>query len=115
MSAQPQWESVDNYTTDLLDLVALGSPSLPTADDEWQRWQFAARTVANENDGIVDPNLLRPLVRGVVAHQRLGAFVSRAVARKLIEPTGQWVISDDTEGRNAGRPARQYRWIGDAA
>lgn len=112
MSAQPQWESVDNYTTDLLALVAQGTPATPTADEEWADYLIALKVCATTENGNIRPNALRPLVRGRVAPKRIGAFVSRAVAQKLIAPTGDFEISDDREGRNAGRPMRTYSWIG---
>ena len=100
----------DSGQGDLLALVAMGSPSTGTADEEWAEFVAALRYVAEPREGLIPPNALRPLVRGVVAPKRLGAFTSRAVARGLIEATGDWQVSDDTEGRNAGRPCRVYRW-----
>lgn len=114
MTAQPQWESVDNYTTDLLALVALGTPQ-GDADREWDLYVKALQIASQIDCGPILPNTLRPLVRGQIAPKRLGAFVSRAISQKLIAPDGGWQISDDTEGRNAGRPCRTYVWIGSAA
>ncbi len=107
MTAQPTW--TDSGQGDLLELVAMGSPATGTADAEWQEFVTALRYVAEPREGLISPNALRPLVRGVVSPKRIGAFTSRAVAQGLIEPTGEWETSDDTEGRNAGRPCRIYR------
>lgn len=109
----PQWEPVDNDTADLLSLVAMGS-STGSADEEWSDFVCALRVSAWGPDGRINPNVLREEVRGDIAPRRIGAFVNRALARNLIETTGEWVVSDDTQGRNAGRPARVYRWIGGA-
>jgi hypothetical protein len=115
VTTAPRWE--DSGQGDLLELVAMGSPSTGSADHEWDRFvhflEFAAGTMASNRD-LINPNVLRRLIRGEVAPKRIGAFTSRAVARKLIEPTGEWEISDDREGRNAGRPCRVYKWIGGA-
>jgi len=112
MSA-PQW--ADSGQGDLLELVALGSPSTGTADAEWDSFVAALKRASlYEFGGVIRPNVLRPMVRDEVAPRRVGAFTSRAVARGLIEPTGDFEVSDDTRGRNAGRPARCYRWIGGA-
>ena len=107
----PTWS--DSSQGDLLELVAQGSPSSPSADEEWETYQ-SALVEAADADGIVRPNVLRPLVRGRIAPRRISAFTSRAVARDLIVPTGEWEISDDHAGRNAGRPMRTYRLAGAA-
>lgn len=43
------------------------------------------------------------------------AFHNRALAEHLIENTDDFSVSTDKKGRNAGRPTRVRRWIGDAA
>lgn len=109
----PAWS--DSHQGDLLGLVAQGSPATPSADEEWDFYVKALQIASQIDCGPIKPNTLRPMVRNHVAPKRIAAFTSRAIARNLIEPTGEWEISDDREGRNAGRPARCYRWIGDAA
>lgn len=106
----PRWS--DSEQGDLLELVALGTPQ-GTADAEWQMFLTALRHAAV--DGIVTPNRMRPLCRHFIAPRRISAFYSRAMARDLIAPTGEWELSDDREGKNAGRPMRTYRVIGDLA
>jgi hypothetical protein len=109
MTAQPQWAPVDAETGDLLSLLA-DDGSLPT-DFEWDRFVQALES-ASELDGRIRPNFLRPLLRGVVKPNRIGAFTNRAKAEGLIVWDGEWEVSDDTEGRNGGKPARIYRWVG---
>jgi len=109
MSA-PQWSPVDDATADLLHLVR--DEGHPSADFEWSEYVTALRHCAARDDGLVYPNRLRPLVRGVVAPKRLGAFTHRAVCSGLLVSAGQWQVSDDTTGRNAGRPAKVYRLSG---
>lgn len=108
MSTQPQWESVDDYTADLLDLVAHDRMT-PRPAEEWDYYVRAVRFAATADDGVVRPNTLRALVRGHVAPRRIGAFTNRAKCEGLLVDTGQWETSDDTEGRNAGKPMRVYR------
>lgn len=110
MSA-PQFESVDNYTADLLDLVARAEH--PSADHEWQAF-VEALIQARSFGGVIKPNDLRPMVRGVVAPNRIGAFTHRALSQGLVEYNGEWQVSNDTAGRNSGKPARVMRWIGAA-
>lgn len=101
----PQWSPVDDTTADLLTLVR--SEGHPSADHEWSIFTEALVT-ASLFDGIVRPNDLRPLIRGRVAPKRIGAFVNRALAEGLIVWRGEWQVSDDSQGRNAGRPAKVY-------
>ena len=103
----PTWSPVDDATADLLALVAHDEMH-PHPAEEWDEYVRAIRHAADER-GMVDPNRLRQLVRGVVAPKRIGAFTSRAKAEGLLVDTGEWVTSTDREGRNAGRPVRVYR------
>jgi hypothetical protein len=54
-------------------------------------------------------------VRGVVAPRRLGAFTNRALAVGLLVWRGEWIVSDDHEGRNGGKPCRQYHYVSEAS
>jgi hypothetical protein len=112
MSAQPTWDSVDNYTDDILSLVALGS-STGTADAEWDLYVDALATVAARHAGLIFPNELRPMVRGKVAPRRIGALMNRSLKRGIVRRTGEWEVSTDHEGRNAGRPVPILEWLGD--
>jgi hypothetical protein len=97
---------VDDDTSDLLTLVA--DTDHPSVDHEWARYVHCLRATADES-GRICPNWLRENLRGEIAPRRIGAFCNRAKAEGLIVWTGEWVTSDDTEGRNAGKPARCYR------
>lgn len=108
MSAVPQWSAVDGDTADLLTLVA--DVEHPSVDFEWLVYCRALATAA-DRAGVIDPNRLRPLVRDLVAPRRIGAFTSKALAEGLVEYTGRWVVSDDTAGRNGGKPARELRLL----
>ncbi len=112
MSAQPHWSPVDDETSDLLSLVA-NDKMHPRPAEEWDVFMRALKT-SSDPSGRIDPNLLRAYLRGQVAPRRIGAFTLRAKAEGLIVDTGEWQISDDTEGRNAGKPARVYRLTGGA-
>lgn len=100
------WSAVDGETEDILTLVA--DVEHPSANYEWDQF-LAALDVAADASGVIDPNVLRPLLRGVVAPPRIGAFVHRALKLGLIAYTGRWVVSDDTASGNAGKPSRELR------
>lgn len=102
-----RWEPVDSPTSDLLALVATDKMH-PRPGEEWDTYVTALHAAADAT-GRIDPNRLRPLLRGVVAPRRIGAFTHRAVTSGLVAYTGEWVVSDDTTGRNAGRPCRVLR------
>lgn len=108
MTTAPHWSSVDEDTASLLSLVA-NDQMTDHADREWAFFERALRFAGVADDGQINPNTLRAIVRGHVAPKRVGAFTRRALLEGLIRWDGEWVVSDDHEGRNAGRPAKQYR------
>lgn len=108
MSTQPQWSPVDDDTASLLSLVANDEMTSRPAE-EWEAFATALRRCADPFTRVVDPNKLRRCIRGNIAPRRIGAFTNRAKAEGLIVDTGEWVVSDDTEGRNGGKPCRVYR------
>lgn len=110
MSA-PVWASVDDETNDLLDLIADSEhTATPIAAEEWSLFAKVLRE-ASRSTGRIDPNVVRPVIRGQVAPQRIGAFWHRAVREGLIARDA-WNVSDDARSGNAGKPQRTYRWIG---
>lgn len=111
-TTHPSWEATDSDTASLLDLLADDGSAIRTPADEWFEYLGCLRHVAKYNGGLISPNLLRPLVRGQVKPSRIGAFTRRAILEGLVEHTGQWEPSDDTESGNAGKPCREMRWIG---
>ena len=110
MTAQPHWSPVDDETGDLLSLVADG-PMSGHAEHEWDYYVGALKNCA-ALDRLIFPNQLREHLRGEVSPRRIGAFTNRALHQGLVAYTGEWEVSDDTEGRNAGKPCRVMRWIG---
>lgn len=109
----PTWSPIDDTTADLLSLVA--NDPHPSADFEWRAFVGVLAATASLHNGRLDQNDYREQLRGVVAPRRIGAFVNKAKAERLIAETDEWSVSTDTTGRNAGRPMRIYRWIGAAA
>ena len=107
MTTAPTWSPVDDDTNDLLSLVA-NDQLHPRPAEEWEVYVGALNRAADAS-GRIDPNTLRALVRGEIAPRRIGAFTNRAKAEGLIADTGEWQVSDDTEGRNGGKPCRVYR------
>lgn len=105
----PVWD--DSGQGDLLALVATGNIATTTAEAEWSEYVEALLFLAALHNGIIRPNDLRPLVRGKVAPRRIGAFTSRALALGYVVYTGDWQVSDDTAGKNGGKPARILRWV----
>lgn len=110
----PQWSPVDDETADLLTLVADDGSAIPSKAEEWDKFINSLRLASTVyRDSKIYPNELRALTRGNIAPRRIGAFTTRALRAGLVEYTGEWQVSDDTEGRNSGKPARVMRWVGD--
>lgn len=114
MSA-PQWASVDDDTADLLTVLAEDRVTQAavlvdesTTDPEWDLFVQALARVTREHHGRVSPNHVRPLITGQVPPRRVGPFYRRACLEGLLLPTQDWDVSDDTTGRNSGRPVRVY-------
>ena len=64
---------------------------------------------AAANNGIVDANLVRPHIHHSVFPKVIGAVYNVLIRKGALVPTGDWSISNDTAGRNSGRPVRRYR------
>lgn len=114
MTTQPTWAPTDDATADLLSVLADDGSAILSPAEEWAEFVGCLRHCAKYNGGLIHPNDLRPLVRGQVKPCRIGAFTRRAVLDGLVVYTGQWQVSDDTSGGNAGKPCRELRWIGGA-
>ena len=86
----------------------------PSVAHEWDLFCRVLRAVAFQT-GTVSPNDVRERIRGQIAPRRIGSFYRKARLAGLIAPAG-WVVSDDNSksGKNAGRPAMTYRWVGEA-
>lgn len=106
----PTWSRVAEPTGDLLDLIAEQNPATPTEIDEWDHFKAVLAEVGRAT-GLIDQNVVRPLLRGEIKPQRIGAFYHRAAKAGLIRAEG-WTTSDDREGKNGGRPCRSYRYLG---
>ena len=102
----PTFAATDDDTASLLDLLA--DDGTVSVDAEWDTYVAAIHQAADDA-GIVRPNVLRPLLRGRVKPNRIGAMTHRAARSGLLVATGEWEVSDDREGRNSGKPSRIYR------
>lgn len=111
MSA-PTWAPVDEATADLLELI--GEDEHPSVDWEWEAFKAILHAVATLHAGIVSPNAMRPKL-GQIAPRRVGPFYRRACKERLIEWRGDYEVSDDRKGGNAGRPVRVYVALGGAS
>ena len=108
MTATIPSTGVPTAVADLLDLIA--------GDPLHERDREAVVTAIRDSvtDGFVDPNVVRELIPTWVYPRVVGAVYHSLAAAGVIAPH-DWVISTDRRGKNSGRPARRYRWIGVAA
>jgi hypothetical protein len=107
----PLWGPMDPETAATVDVV----------DADWrrdrdrERIDDAIRRVAMANAGLVDPNRVRKLLSGPnglevnprALSARYAGLTKTGVLRVI---PGEYVISDDTAGGNAGKPLRLRRW-----
>lgn len=98
--------SVDEQTGSLLDLIA----DCWTHESQRAEIERVIREVADNHDGYIDPNVVRGLIPTWVQPQLVGPTYRRMCLAGEIRADG-WVISDDTRGRNSGKPARAYRRV----
>lgn len=101
---------VDHGTGSLLDLLAV--EWLPFAEDDRNLIARAIRDDAEAHDGHVSANRVRRALAGRVKPQRVGPTYRALCLQGIIRAEG-WEVSDDLTGRNSGRPARTYRWVGE--
>ncbi len=113
----PTWHETDDTTASLLDLLA--DDGTVSMDYEWDLYVECLQVVAMRDrrdwTWTVNPNDLRAEIAGRIKPQRVGAFTHRALSQGLVEYTGNYVTSTDTNGRNSGKPCRELRWLGGAA
>lgn len=72
----------------------------------------AIRRAALDNDGIVDPGVVRRGLtgaHGLVVHARALSGAYSWLARRGVLTFHAWGVSDDYAGGNAGKPARLWR------
>jgi hypothetical protein len=100
-------DGVDPDTAALLDLMD-GDP-IHARDREAV---IDAIRAAVRPDGTVCGNDWRGLVPQWVYPRVIGATVHALARRGILQATGDWAISDDTVGKNSGRPVRVWRWHG---
>lgn len=110
-SEEPTWSRVSEPTGDLLDLIAEQNPATSQEIREWEHFKKVLAEIAKAT-GHIDQNAVRPLLRGEIKPQRIGAFYHRAAKAGLIAWTGAWQESDDLNGKNSGKPTRVYRYLG---
>lgn len=95
--------------TDQLDLLA----AVPTGlirEPESRIVEQIIRDVAAEHDGVIDQNVVRERLRGLVFHKVIGPTYSRLRRAGVICEDGA-NRSTDHAGRNAGRWQPLYRLI----
>jgi len=70
----------------------------------------AIRADALAHGGEVDQNRVRPHLTTV--YPRVIGSTYNALAARGVITFLRWTVNEDKKGRNSGRPARVYRWIG---
>jgi hypothetical protein len=105
----PVFAPVDEQTGDLLDLIQ--ADWLPFAEEDRNVIARAIRDDAAAHDGRISSNRVRRLIPTRVKPTRVGPVYRALCLQGVIEVTG-WEISDDLHGRNSGKPARTYHWVG---
>jgi hypothetical protein len=98
--------SVDERTGDLLDLIA----DCWTHTAQRAEVEHTILAVARDLDGWINPNVVRRRIPTWVQPQVVGPTY-RAMCRSGVIEVDGWVVSDDTRGRNSGKPARAYRLV----
>lgn len=111
----PTWSPLDEATADLLDLI--DADWRPFAEADRNTIAAAIRDDARLHGGEVSQNRVRAALAALpVASQpkpqRVGPVYRALCLRGDLKVTG-WETSDDLHGRNSGRPARTYVWIGE--
>lgn len=96
--------AVDRRSGSLLDLIAY-DPVHRGAAEEVERVILG---VAFDYDGHVDPNEVRRRLPAWITPQVIGPTYRRLCLDGVLAVAG-WTTSDDTRGRNSGKPARTYR------
>lgn len=123
----PVFAAVDDDTASLLEL--LESDWRPFAQRDWNTVAQAIRDDALDHGGKVSPNRVRRTLAALPVFdqpkpQRVGpvyrALCVLGVLRvaTTVDPLTQqdvpaYELSDDTAGKNAGKPHRSYIWVGD--
>lgn len=98
---------VDDYTRSILELI----DGDPIHEDDRAAIVRAIFDAADAADGEIDPNIVRPHIPTWVQPRVVGATYNALATRGVIAWTGEWVTSDDSRGRNSGKPARLYRLV----
>jgi hypothetical protein len=106
----PRWEPTDAATGSLLDLLA--ADWLPFAEADRNLIARAIRDDAEAHGGHVSANRVRRRIPARVGPQRVGP-VYRALCLQGVLAVDGWEVSNDRNGKNAGKPCRTYRWVGE--
>lgn len=95
---------IDSATESILELVA----GDPLHEDDRAAVVRAILAAAAADNGRVDPNQVRKLIPDNV-YPRVTGAVYQSLAKKGVLVVDGWTVSEDTTGRNTGKPCRVYR------
>ena len=84
------------------------------ADRSWRLFEASCRYIAEYNDDLVDPNLVRADLTNYsgdlcIEPRRYSSFWSRAAGKSGFLDFSHWGVNEDHEGGNAGKPCRIYK------
>ena len=116
MTARPTFAPTDDATGSLLDLI--NADWRPFCEDDRNTIARAIRDDAEANGGSINANRVRDRLAALPVldqpkPQRVGP-VYRALCLAGVISVDGWDTTLHTEtGRNGGKPARTYRWVGE--
>lgn len=105
-------------TTQLDLLTAVADDPTPIAEGYRRRIRAAIKADAREHGGEVNPNrvrarLLHPASGRLDVDPRILAAQFGALSAQKVLAHAGWTTNDDRHGRNAGKPLRLWRLVGD--
>lgn len=119
MSA-PAWESVDEQTANLLDLLADDGSVSPSKEEVRERFLDACCIDAANHGGLVSVNRVRALLADAdIEPHRYSALWSHFTGRgkpmekaRLADGSIMWQTCHGSKSGNDGRPFPLRRWVG---
>lgn len=105
-TSRPAWGSLDAATEAILERI---NGNDRYTDDRFEVVR-AVLYVADQHDGRVSLNDVRLCLRHLRHPFVVGPTIQSLCRRGVLGVAG-WEISDDSKGRNKGKPQRVYRYI----
>lgn len=111
MTTAPAWDSPDNYTCDLLALVAEGAAGISANDAD--TFLAACEADAADHLGLVSVNRVRArLAASDIDPRRYSSFWANFTGKdRPMRKTGEWETCAGSTSGNDGRPFPIRRWV----